>query len=326
MKPAISVCIPLFNVEKYVEKCLKSVFEQTIIQDVEVILVNDCSTDNTMAVVSKVINSYSHLQSQITIINHNNNLGLAAARNSALEKAQGQYIIHIDSDDWCEPNYLETMYCTIKKENADICICDFFLEKINLSQEIHQTCTAFTNIDFMKALFSTLSIPLWTKLVKTSLYHDHNIKWIPDVNRGEDFIISLKLFFYAKKIILSPVALYHYRYNIGFTTKMNLAALTEQDMLKIAAIEQFFFQENISDLFYSEISLKKAELRYHYILASNDVNRFSKVYPELKLKILLQKTEYRSLLKKIFIWSIDSHHYFISRLFIYFNNTFRKKA
>ena len=104
MKPAISVCIPLFNVEKYVEKCLKSVFEQTIIQDVEVILVNDCSTDNTMTIVSKVINSYSHLQSQITIINHNNNLGLAAARNSALEKAQGQYIIHVDSDDWCEPN------------------------------------------------------------------------------------------------------------------------------------------------------------------------------------------------------------------------------
>lgn len=326
MKPVISVCIPLFNVEKYVEKCLKSVFEQTIIQDVEVILVNDCSTDSTMAVVSKVINSYSHLQSQITIINHNKNFGVAAARNSALENAQGQYLIYIDSDDWCEPNYLETMYRTIKKENADICICDFFLEKINLSQEIHQTCTASTNIDFMKALFSTLSVPLWTKLVKTSLYHDHNIKCIPGINKGEDFFISLKLFFYAKKIVLSPVALYHYRYNIGFMTKMNLAALAEQDMLKIAAIEQFFFQENISDLFYTQISLKKAELRYHYILASNDTNRFSKVYPELKLKILLQKTEYRSLLKKIFIWSIDSHHYFISRLFICFNNTFRKKG
>ena len=326
MKPVISVCIPLFNVEKYVEKCLKSVFEQTIIQDVEVILVNDSSTDSTMAVVSKVINSYSHLQSQITIINHNNNLGLAAARNSALEKAQGQYIIHVDSDDWCEPNYLETMYRTIKNENADICICDFFLEKTNLSQEIHQICTASSNIDFMKSLFSSLSVTLWTKLVRTSLYHDHNIKWIPGINRGEDFIISLKLFFYAKKIVLAPDALYHYRYNIGFTKTLDLATLIEQDMLKIAAVEQFFFQENISDLFYSEIAFKKAELRYHYILASNDVNRFFKVYPELKLKILLQKTEYRSLLKKIFIWSIDSHHYFISRLFICFNNTFRKKA
>ena len=277
-------------------------FEQTIIQDVEVILVNDCSTDNTMTIVSKVINSYSHLQSQITIINHNNNLGLAAARNSALEKAQGQYIIHVDSDDWCEPNYLETMYHTIKNENADICICDFFLEKTNVSQEIHQICT------------------------ETSLYHDHNIKWIPGINRGEDFIISLKMFFYAKKIVLSPVALYHYRYNIGFTKTLDLATLTEQDMLKIAAIEQFFFQENISNLFYTQISLKKAELRYHYILASNDVNRFSKVYPEIKLKILLQKTEYRSLLKKIFIWSIDSHHYFISRIFFHFKNIFKKQG
>ena len=108
LNPKVSVLIPVYNVRDYVERCLRSVFNNTIIQDCEIIIVNDCSTDDSEKIIIDLIQEYSQLN--IQFLKHDCNKGLAATRNTAFLLAKGEYIICVDSDDWIENNYLEELY------------------------------------------------------------------------------------------------------------------------------------------------------------------------------------------------------------------------
>ena len=116
----ISVCIPVYGVEKYIERCARSLFEQTLLEDVEFIFVNDCTPDNSINILRSILTEYPHRISQTHIIEHAVNKGLSAARNSAVEAAKGKYVYHIDSDDFIEPQTLEALLQTAEMQNADI--------------------------------------------------------------------------------------------------------------------------------------------------------------------------------------------------------------
>ena len=104
----ISVCIPVYGVEKYIERCIRSLWEQTMQDGIEFIFVNDCTKDKSIEIIEQVLEEYPHRKKQTTIIHHPKNSGLVAARNTALAHAKGQYIIHCDSDDWCDLDLYET--------------------------------------------------------------------------------------------------------------------------------------------------------------------------------------------------------------------------
>ena len=104
-KVKISVIVPVYNVEKYLRKCLDSITSQNL-KEVEIIVVNDCSPDGSL----KIIQEYIKKDKRITLVNKEKNEGLASARNSGLEIAKGEYILHIDSDDWIEQDYFKDMY------------------------------------------------------------------------------------------------------------------------------------------------------------------------------------------------------------------------
>ena len=105
----ISVIIPVYNVEKFVERCVRSIMNQTYTEGVECIIVNDCTPDDSMKIVEKLVKDYTGTIC-FKLLNHKQNYGLAAVRNTGMNAATGEYIIHIDSDDYCEPDMLEKMY------------------------------------------------------------------------------------------------------------------------------------------------------------------------------------------------------------------------
>ena len=107
--PNISVIIPIYGVEKYIDRCAESLFKQTMTDNVEFIFVNDATKDNSIGVLLDVISKYPQLKSQIRIINHNKNKGLPSARNTGLAVARGEYIVHIDGDDYIEPTMMEDL-------------------------------------------------------------------------------------------------------------------------------------------------------------------------------------------------------------------------
>ena len=107
--PKVSVIVPIYNVEKYIERCLRSLFEQTL-DDIEYIFVNDCTPDNSMIILEKILKEYPHRIKQVKIINHEQNQGQAGARTSGMKAMTGEYMIHCDPDDWVELDMYEIMF------------------------------------------------------------------------------------------------------------------------------------------------------------------------------------------------------------------------
>ena len=107
-KPLISILVPVYNVNLYIERCARSLFEQTY-KNIEFIFVNDCTPDNSIDILKTIITSYPEVYDKVKIINHINNKGLSYARNTALQNATGEYIIHIDSDDFIDRNCIKEL-------------------------------------------------------------------------------------------------------------------------------------------------------------------------------------------------------------------------
>lgn len=116
----ISVIIPVYNVERYVERCLLSIINQTYTESVECIVVNDCTPDNSMKIVEKLVADYKG-SIQFKLLCHKHNRGLAAVRNTGINNAGGKYIVHVDSDDYCEPDMLEKCTLRLLKQMQTLC-------------------------------------------------------------------------------------------------------------------------------------------------------------------------------------------------------------
>ena len=121
----ISVIVPIYNVKLYIERCVRSLMEQTL-ENIEFIFVNDCTPDDSMDILHYVLEEYPKRREQIKIIEHETNRGISAVRNTGLKNATGQYIIYCDSDDWVEKNMYEKLLVKALETSADIVGCDFF--------------------------------------------------------------------------------------------------------------------------------------------------------------------------------------------------------
>lgn len=198
----ISIIVPVYNTSKFLEKCIRSIMEQDF-RDIEIICVNDGSTDNSL----EILNKLSKEDSRLKIIDKKNE-GASKARNVALEVAQGKYCLNIDSDDWIEQGYIKALYERAEKDNLDITISniifDYFndssknyiLNDLEILDEKVISGEEYINI-FLKNNFYGYT---WNKLIKTELYKKNNLKYNEDIFLFEDVEIVLKIAKYSKKI------------------------------------------------------------------------------------------------------------------------------
>ena len=168
----ISVIVPVYNAEKYLNRCLDSLLTQTY-QDFEIILVDDGSTDNSGVICEK----YAQRDERISVF-HQPNQGVAAARQRGVDMAQGTYSIHADPDDWVGPTMLEELYAEAIESNADMVICDFLVEFHKRTQYASQRirkCDAEYCLNRMMS--GRIHGSLCNKLIRTELYKKHNIRF-----------------------------------------------------------------------------------------------------------------------------------------------------
>lgn len=205
--PFVSVVIPVYGVEKYIEKCLESCFSNTIAEQCEFLIINDCSPDKSIELAEKMIKKYPNIT--VKIISHEKNKGLAAARNTGLKYATGKYIINVDSDDWVDNIYLEKLYTKAEENHSDIVICNLYKELENKQELIELNIPASKK--FVEALLEE-SLPGWLfiKMFRLDFLRENNITWIDGVNMCEDLILSVKAFSQTKRISFVDEALYHY--------------------------------------------------------------------------------------------------------------------
>ena len=210
----ISVIIPVYNVEKYLNRCVDSVLGQSY-TDFELILVDDGSPDKCPAICDE----YALQDKRIKVI-HKQNGGLSSARNAGLEIAKGDYIAFVDSDDFIHPDYLRLLYQALKETGADISICDFhwikYEEDVNIKKEEIQKITEYDNytiFQYDEALGDGCNwkkIVAWNKLYKKEIFFDIRF---PEGKINEDVGVYYKCFYSSKKIVVINNKLYYYFYN-----------------------------------------------------------------------------------------------------------------
>ena len=206
----VSVIIPVYGVENYIEKCARSLFEQTL-KDIEFIFVNDCTVDNSISILENIIEQYPNRKNQVRIIKHSENKGLPIARQTGIKEAVGEYIAHCDSDDWIDKDMYKLMYEEAVNSNADIVICDYY-QSTSTSNSIQRGVKNRDKSEITKDLFvSNISWSVWNKLTRRSLYSKDII--YPSCSMGEDMVLTLQMVLLAETISYVNKPLYYYRFN-----------------------------------------------------------------------------------------------------------------
>lgn len=217
----VSIIVPVYNVENYLEKCLDSILSQTY-KNYELILINDGSTDSSATIIERY-----RKDSRISIISQNN-MGLSEARNRGVQAAHGKYITFIDSDDWISKDYLENMIFCILKENADIVSMNYCVVKETKCTKSKRRYRVFEK-NCADSLFGFKDNNYaWGKLIKTSIFKKYNINF-PVGKHYEDIGTMYKIYDHCKKIVLSDKGMYFYlvRKN-SITSKRSLSDVIDK--------------------------------------------------------------------------------------------------
>lgn len=208
----VSVIIPIYNSEKYLKQCLDSVINQTL-KEIEIIIINDGSTDNSLQIIQEYINKHSNIK----LINKQNE-GCYKARNIGLETANGEYIAFLDSDDYVEPKIYEKLYLKAKQTNADIVSADYYilnnnkLKTVKLSSLIKLLEKA--NNTLIGAEEIILDAIHWSRIFKKRMLFEKNIKFHSDIYMADDAFFHIVTMLNASKIVYIPDVLYTYRISI----------------------------------------------------------------------------------------------------------------
>ncbi len=283
----ISVIVPMHNVEKYIERCLRSLFNQTKTNGVEFVLIDDCSTDRTMEITQRVIDEFSALN--IVTVKNTKNQGIGTVRYIGMSMVKGCYVIHIDGDDWCEPTMLEEMYGKAVEENADIVGCDHYTNYPN-EQVYSKNYISDDRIENLKSLLTgRLHGAMWNKMVKRSLYVDNNFSHAKGVNNQGDKALSAKMFYYSTKNVYLPKAFVHYAQRNDSIVHSSVLKRLPHTYTVQMILDEFFAQVGIDEQLKGELLNSRVKLKYNLVAYSHREKQkqkeFLALYPEVDNQI-----------------------------------------
>lgn len=207
----ISIVVAVYNAEKTLKKCIESLLNQTY-ENTEIILVNDCSKDNSLDICIEYSKNYDNVK----VISNERNFGVSATRNNGIDNSAGEYVSFVDSDDYVEPNYLEVLYSNYKKYNT-VPICGFvYHDEYNLAKPVTYSWSGNEGLVSLGEAFKLKSelylTALWNKLFDRRLIVDKNIKFDTDISVGEDLRFSIEYFDKnnISEVYVLKKPLYHY--------------------------------------------------------------------------------------------------------------------
>jgi glycosyltransferase involved in cell wall biosynthesis len=266
--PTISIIVPVYNVEKFLNRCLDSIFEQEFPFPFEVIAVDDCSTDNSL----EFLKEYQKTESRLIILEHNVNKKLSCARNSGIVASTGEYIMHVDSDDWLLPGALKELYHIISEHKVDIVVFNYVRENelgIKTNIEIIKNNKIVTD---KKEIIELFVGACWNKIVKRELLKDL-IYGKVGLNSEEDLIYSSEVLLKSKSVYLSRGYYYSYFINsISITNSISPIDFLKTKHISLGQLELIFNKYNTDryyidyylDYFEKWIYLEFAKLHYWY--------------------------------------------------------------
>ena len=285
MNEMISVIVPVYNVEKYLSRCMESILKQTY-TNMEIILINDGSTDCS----GEICKYYGELDARIRVINKENG-GLSSARNTGLNSARGQYVAFVDSDDYISENFIEEMIHILRTENVDIVQCKMAMGNEENYEFPNGACSSivYSNIEYLRNMYSIEAFdgsPF--KVYRKDVFK--NIRF-PEGRCCEDVATTYRLVYAAKRVALYPKQLYYY-YQSSDSIMRGKYKLDKANKL-LSFEERLDFFLNIGERRLYERALQQyiAVLLREYWLVKSSYHR-EKIAKEIKKKI-------RNVLKEI---------------------------
>lgn len=279
----VSVLIPVYGVEKFIKKCACSLFEQTY-ENLEYIFVDDCTKDRSIEIVNEVLKCYSERKAQVRVIHHPVNKGLAAARNTALDHATGEYLMHVDSDDFLERNAVELMYFKAKETSSDVVVCDSY-SVYNHGKKWNHVSIPSDKQEYIKGLlYKSLPPSIWGKLFRSRFYKGSGVRSVEGLNQGEDYATVPRLIYYANKIAKVDVPLYNYvQYNAAAYTR-NITEKSIRDMVRADEVLSAFFHDIAGEKYEKElrIAMLRTKLALFKMGDRKMYRHISSLYPRLE--------------------------------------------
>lgn len=209
----LSVIVPVYGVEKYIERCARSLFEQTLTDGIEYVFVDDGTPDGSIEILNAVLADYPNRRPQVRVLKHGENKGLPYARKTGLLAARGEYVFNVDSDDWLEPDFCEKLLAEARSSDADIVACDMFFSTGTEDVKVHQPVRLKTE-DYLFDMMSARNLwAIWNKIIRRRLYFVPELIIFPEYYMGEDMLQLSQLMSRAEKISYVPEHLYHYYQN-----------------------------------------------------------------------------------------------------------------
>lgn len=267
--PKVSVVVPVYGVAQYIERCARSLMEQTL-EDAEFIFIDDCSPDDSAEMLQKVVAEYP--DRNVRIIRNEINRGTATVRNIGIDEARGKYIIYVDGDDWVERDELETLYQEAERRKLDLVYCDYYESYKDHEKLVRQNfgedraaclCSMST-----RAMHGSTCNKLW---LRQSLLHA-GIRFVDGADLFEDLGFCLRFFALPIKIGYIPRAFYHY---VQYNDRSVVHSMMHPSMSRKRALQRIKNIEVASQFLEKRGCLKNHALRkgidQQKLLAKNDL-------------------------------------------------------
>lgn len=318
----VSICVPIYGVEKYIERCTVCLFEQSY-ENIEYIFVNDCTPDRSIEILKSVMERYPRRKDMVKIISHNKNKGLGAARNAAVEAVTGEFLMHVDSDDWLDNDCVRLCVEKQIKTNADIVSMDIL--RVRSEGQVTNHIPDFSTVqDFILAMIKhTIPNNVWGRLIRTSLYKENDIKVEGGVNLSEDLNVMPRLAYYASSIatVVKPLYFYECRNQSSYTSNFS-----EKDYLQIETtcdVLANFFNGKGDDY------INAIEERLYVSLVSNMINssrgKGNRVaYGKIRTEIDARPRSMRNMLPLPYKLAVSIHNYDCFRIYIRLVSTIKR--
>jgi glycosyltransferase involved in cell wall biosynthesis len=303
----ISIVVAVYNAEKFLKKCIDSLINQTY-ENTEIILVNDFSTDNSL----QICNEYSSRYENIIVVSNEGNFGVSATRNKGIDISTGKYICFVDSDDYVETNYIQTLYDYYQKYNT-VPICGFvYHDEYNHCKPVNYTWSGgaeLVNLGEAFRLNDELYLTaLWNKLFDNNVVKLKNIRFDEKLSSGEDLRFSVEYLKItgAESVYAFSDTLYHYTKLTNSTLMSNVAknGISDAiDNLKIIKSLAKKFNYNTENIFVEKIEILKNNLIYFIVRDKDFANdeklkKIQEFKPEFTKKDL-RKEKFRAFKEKI---------------------------
>ena len=260
MMDLISVIVPVYNTEKYLDRCIQSILAQTY-SNIELLLIDDGSTDSSGAICDR----YAGQDSRVRVF-HKPNGGVSSARNMGLDNARGEWIIFCDSDDWIDAEMYEHMYNAAIQNKVDMVCCDLLVEEKN-NKTILSYKNNYKDHKLMYDCLAPISVEYFAmcnKLVSRRVYDINCIRATEGANMWEDVELMTKIRYFSQSSCVINKPFYHYnRMNeSSITSALKMLSRVEGQVERVKQIERFFIEQGAAKKYKHFISLLKFVAKY----------------------------------------------------------------